>query len=79
MTDPKDDIPQEFKELCISALSLALEADGAPERCLNRLCRRQGHCHLPMDDNGPGACGAGPIPGRVAAEAALMLAFRLEE
>jgi hypothetical protein len=79
MTERQDNIPQGFKRLCMSALSLALEADGAPERCLNRLCRRTGHCHLPMGDNGPGACGGGPIPGHVAAEAALMLAFRLEE
>lgn len=79
MTDQKDDIPQEFKQLCISALSLALEADCAPQRCSRRICHRSGHCHLPMGDNGPGACGGGPIPGHVAAEAALMLAFRLEE
>jgi hypothetical protein len=32
-----------------------------------------------MGDNGPGACGGGPIPGHVAAEAALMVAFRLDE
>jgi hypothetical protein len=78
MTDRQDDIPQEFKELCISAFSLALEADGAPGRCPRRACRCTGHCHLPMGDNGPGACGAGPIPGRVAAQAALMVAFYLE-
>lgn len=77
MTDRQDDISQEFKELCISAFCLALEADGAPERCSRRACRTTGQCHLPMGENGPGACGAGPIPGRIAAEAALMLAFRL--
>jgi hypothetical protein len=77
MPHEQDDIPQEFKRLCISALSLALDADGAPERCTKRSCRCTGRCHLPMGDNGPGACGAGPIPGRVAAEAALMLAFHL--
>ncbi|KQZ96098.1 hypothetical protein ASD64_18265 [Mesorhizobium sp. Root157] len=79
MPSIQDDIPQDFKELCISAFSLALEADGAPQRCSRRFCHRTGQCHLPMGDNGPGACGAGPIPGRVAAEAALMLAFRFEE
>lgn len=79
MTERQDNIPQGFKRLCVAALSLALEADGAPQRCPRRACRFSGHCHLPMGDNGPGACGGGPIPGNVAAEAALMLAFRLEE
>jgi hypothetical protein len=56
------------------ALRIAGEAEGAPARCHKRACRRSGDCHLTVNRDGDGHCGAG-ISDAMMDKAGLMLYF----
>ena len=56
------------------AMRIAGEAEGAPGRCRQKSCRKDGRCHFRMNRDGDGFCGAGITPG-MKDKAVLMLHF----
>ena len=72
-TDHEEEFPYVFKAVCVEAMQIALEVDGAPARCPARNCRKTGRCHVKAEGDRP-VCQAG-IPGPVALTAALMVMF----
>ena len=72
-TGDDEDYHPLFKAVCVEAMQIALEYDGAPARCRDLKCRKTGRCHAKSVGDRP-VCGAG-IPGHVAMSAALMVMF----
>ena len=72
-TGDDEDYHPVFKAVCVEAMQIALEYDGAPARCPAQKCRKIGRCHAKAVGDRP-VCRAG-IPGHVAMSAALMVMF----
>lgn len=69
-----EDEKREFARRCRIAMRLALEADEAPSRCPGRTCRRDGRCHVRLEDSRL-VCLAGPMPPQAVRRMIMMMSF----
>ncbi|THF58873.1 hypothetical protein [Ollibium composti] len=69
-----DDEKERFARSCRIAMRLALEEDEAPSRCPGRTCRREGRCHVRLEDSRL-VCLAGPMPPQAVRRMIMMMSF----
>jgi hypothetical protein len=66
--------PRSIRFLIGEAMRIAGDADGAPSRCRQKVCRKSGKCHFKVNREGDGFCGGG-ITQDMKDKAVLMLYF----